>query len=263
MIVHSPGGTGTRIDLGATGTSRGDVTVVTAPLTDARNAVIGNLRGTQTTIDVDGQVTQVHGNLTYELLDGQIAVAGVSAEPPEGGGLTRATPYARAVVGGTGRYAGRAGTAVSTRSATGGYDTTFDLQPPQQLTRTLRLIAGSGTLHSVDLAPSGRSPADMNVFSGPVRDRRGRRAGRARGTQTTVARDGATFTVQASITYDLRGGEIVVGGLSQYPATGDRRPIRGRTFVRPVLGGTGRYAGARGTLRPPRARTAASARCSG
>jgi hypothetical protein len=247
MIVHSPGGTGARIDLGTPGASRGDVTAVTAPLVDARDAAIGNVRGIQTTVDVEGQATEVHGGFTYELLDGQIAVSGVSAVPPQGGGLAPATPFARAVVGGTGRYAGRAGTAVSTRSATGGYDTTFDLQPRQQLTRKLRLTSGPGTFAAVDLAPTGPSAADLTVFGSIMRDRHGHRAGRSRGVQTTIVQEGGAVVVQANITYDLRGGQLVVGGLSRYPIDGNR-PIRGRTFVRPVLGGTGRYAGARGTM---------------
>jgi hypothetical protein len=123
----------------------------------------------------------------------------------------------------------------------------FAIQPRQKLTRKLRLRAGFGIPTTVDLAPAGHSPADLTVFAANMRNRRGRLVGRARGMQTTVVRDGATFVMQANITYDLRGGQIVVGGASRFPA-GDDRPVRGRKFVRPVVGGTGRYAGARGTL---------------
>ena len=249
VVTQSTGGFGERIDLGVSGPTPGDLHVFGADIVDGRGQPFGRLRGTSMTLDTGTSTETMGSNGTFETDGGQLAVSGLPQMPlGDRGGLIPDEPFAFAVIGGTGDYAARAGTMTITRTPSGRYQQTFDLQPPQQLTRTLRLIAGRGVLHSVDLAPAGQSAADLNVFGGPVRDRRGRRAGRARGVQTTVVRDGTAFTVQASITYALRGGQIVVGGLSQYPATGDRRPIRGRTFVRPVLGGTGRYAGARGTL---------------
>jgi hypothetical protein len=53
----------------------------------------------------------------------------------------------------------------------------------------------------------------------------------------------------------LRGrGTLVVGGLSRYPVAGTTGTIRGSLPVRPVIGGTGDFAGARGTVRTVRSR---------
>ncbi|MGV1047197.1 MAG: hypothetical protein ACOYD4_01545 [Solirubrobacterales bacterium] len=50
------------------------------------------------------------------------------------------------------------------------------------------------------------------------------------------------------ITYDFRDGDrITVGGISQYPR-GDMGLVENQEFERPILGGAGRYAGARGTV---------------
>jgi len=237
-----------RIDLGTSGPTNGDLHVFATPMVNEQNRIIGRLLGVFTTVDTSTSTETVDGAMTFELPGGQIAVSGTSELPLGDSGLVRDMPFARAVVGGTGRFAGRAGTVTTTRTPSGRYEQTFDLQPRPQLTGTLRVEAGRGRFSTVDLAPAGQSPADMTVFGSVVRDRRGHRIGRARGVQTTISRDGRVLTVQAGITYDLRGGSLVVGGLSLYPSAGRPAPIAGRRFVRPVLGGTGRYAGTRGTL---------------
>ncbi len=55
-------------------------------------------------------------------------------------------------------------------------------------------------------------------------------------------------TVQGLITYELGpGNELVIGGLSSYPLIGTEL-VKGKKYERPVLGGSGRFAGASGTL---------------
>ena len=68
------------------------------------------------------------------------------------------------------------------------------------------------------------------------------------GTQTSIALDADSETVQAMITYDFRdGNRITVGGIGEYPR-GDRGLVENQEFERPILGGTGSYAGASGTV---------------
>jgi hypothetical protein len=72
--------------------------------------------------------------------------------------------------------------------------------------------------------------------------------GRLRGTQTDIKIEHGMETVQGMLTYQFGdGSEIVIGGLAAYPLTG-KNLLKGKTFVRPVLGGTGRYAGATGVV---------------
>jgi len=69
-----------------------------------------------------------------------------------------------------------------------------------------------------------------------------------RGTQTAIKVDRGGETVQSSVTFVLgRTGQIVVGGVSQDPLEGVSDAGH-RRFIRPVLGGTGAYLGARGQL---------------
>jgi hypothetical protein len=51
------------------------------------------------------------------------------------------------------------------------------------------------------------------------------------------------------LTYQLgTGNEIVVGGLSASPLNANGFLVKNKTFVRAVLGGTGIYSGASGTV---------------
>ena len=50
------------------------------------------------------------------------------------------------------------------------------------------------------------------------------------------------------ITYELgEGDQILVGGTAEYPSEGEGL-VEGEEYVRPILGGTGEYAHADGTL---------------
>jgi hypothetical protein len=116
---------------------------------------------------------------------------------------------------------------------------------------TLSVVATAKGLHqsTVDLGPQGKSSGDVYVFDGPLLDSDEEESiGRVYGTQTSISMDSDSETVQAMITYDFRDGDrITVGGISEYPRE-DIGLVENQEFERPVLGGTGRYAGARGTL---------------
>jgi hypothetical protein len=115
--------------------------------------------------------------------------------------------------------------------------------------QTVHVITGTQHLETLDFPPRGQSPGDLYVFDAPVRAANGRTViGRVRGTQTAVKLEHGLVTVQGMLTYELgSGNEIVIGGLGAYPLRGTGL-VRGKAFVRAVLGGTGKYAGARGTV---------------
>jgi hypothetical protein len=116
---------------------------------------------------------------------------------------------------------------------------------------TLSVVATAKGQHlkTVDLGPEGKSGGDVYVFDGPLLDSDEKETiGSVYGTQTSIAMDGDSETVQAMITYDFRdGNRITVGGIGEYPR-GERGLVESQEFERPILGGTGRYAGADGTV---------------
>jgi hypothetical protein len=116
---------------------------------------------------------------------------------------------------------------------------------------TLSVVATAKGQHlsTVDLGRQGKSGGDVYVFDGPLLDSEEEESiGSVYGTQTSIALDSDSETVQAMITYDFRNGDrITVGGIGKYPR-GDTGLVENQEFERPILGGTGRYAGARGTV---------------
>ena len=119
-----------------------------------------------------------------------------------------------------------------------------------QQVQTVHVITGTQHLERLDFPPSGKSPGDEYVFDAPVLSPKTKRViGRIYGTQTAIKLERGVLTVQGMLTYELgTGNEIVIGGLGSYPLTGAPGLVRGKTFVRAVLGGTGKYAGATGTV---------------
>jgi hypothetical protein len=112
----------------------------------------------------------------------------------------------------------------------------------------LRFRAPAATVHDIDLGDPGKTSGDLYVFAGRLTDDHGHTIGRVRGAQTSIVLEDGAETVQLYATYELRRGSVVIGGLSQYPLDQTNNTIAGRTYVRSLLGGTGRYLGARGTM---------------
>jgi len=207
----------------------------------------GQLLGAQTTIGAGPRALTVQGALTFDLADGQIAVAGVSQIDPKPIGLLPGRPYARAVVGGSGAYAGMRGTVTSTRRSDGSYSQAFALTPPAGGTRTVDVVSTSGPGKQIDVPMPGNSPGDITVVDDAVlRDAQDAIIGTVRGVQQVVSTTGGRV-VQAQLTYTLPDGELLVGGVSRQVVDGTGL-VTGATFVRPVVGGTGAYAGAGGTM---------------
>jgi hypothetical protein len=110
------------------------------------------------------------------------------------------------------------------------------------------LTSKAEPLTYLDLGAKGKTPGDLYIFSAAVLAPNGRTIGRLRGTQTDIKLEHGMETVQGMLTYELGpGNQLVVGGLSEYPLTGTGL-LKGKTFVRPVLGGSGKYAGAHGEV---------------
>lgn len=233
----------TAVDLGPSGVSLGDVNVFEAPVPGG-----GQLLGAQTTLGEGRRAVTVQGSLTFELPVGQLAVAGISQLDRGPTGLLPGRPYVRAVVGGTGPYAGQRGTVTSTRRPDGTYSQAFSLTAPAGATRTLDVISTSGPGQQIDVGAAGNSPSDLTIVDDAVLlDPAGNATiGTVRGVQQVVSTTGGRV-VQAQLTYTLPGGELLVGGVSRQVLDGTGLLV-GTTFVRPVIGGTGQYAGAGGTM---------------
>jgi hypothetical protein len=101
----------------------------------------------------------------------------------------------------------------------------------------------------VDVGRGGKTVGDIFVFDVPMLDPdSGEVLGHASGTQTSLSLKDDNEVVQAMITYELDdGSQILVGGTADYPANRDGL-VKGEEYVRPILGGTGDYAGAGGAM---------------
>jgi hypothetical protein len=114
---------------------------------------------------------------------------------------------------------------------------------------TLEVVSESAPVETVDLGPNGKSSGDTYVFDGRLLDAdEGHRIGHVYGMQTSIAVEPDREVVQATITYAFdEGGSITIGGIAEYPL-GDTGLIRNNAYERPIIGGTGKYAGASGTV---------------
>lgn len=247
LEVYSPGGV-TQVDVDTPGISPGDLSVLAAPLSDAGDTPIGRLRGAQAQITTADGLHVAIGQITYELADGSIVVGGTSRRPLEVGGLVPQAAFERAVLGGTGAYAGVSGTATTVRDGDR-YRTTFALRPGTGSSTVRRVtVRARGVARPVDIGEGGRTPGDLWIYSVPVR---GDGRGFIRGALVAVRVEDGAETLAGSVTVELRGrGQIVFGGVTALPLT-DAARFR-RSFDRAVLGGTGDFAGAHGTVRTVR-----------
>jgi len=247
------------VDVGDGGSSPGDQTIVdTSQLLDpATGAPVGTLRGLMQVVSTTGgRVAQAQ--LTFTLPGGELLVGGVSHQAPDGAGLVAGTPFVRPVIGGTGDYAGATGTLTSTLGADGRYHQHFELAGlDAPVVRRVRLFGpNTGRDERIDVPPAGPSAGDQTAFVGPVADpRRKRRVGTVRGVHTTIGIEDGIQLVASQLTFAVRGrGAFVVGGMSHYPVAGTNGTVRGRLAERPIVGGTGEFAGAHGVLRAVRTR---------
>jgi hypothetical protein len=115
---------------------------------------------------------------------------------------------------------------------------------------TFQVLTVDPHTKTLDFPPLGKSPGDVYVFNATIVAMNGQTViGRLRGTQTSIRIENGSETVQGLLTYEFgEGNEIVIGGLSANPVSGRSFLIQKKAFVRPVLGGSGKYFGAVGTV---------------
>ena len=87
--------------------------------------------------------------------------------------------------------------------------------------------------------PARPSPGDLAIIGGTLRDTSNRRAGKFHVVFMRLKGRRKNIVDQVTATFDLKGGQIVMGGVSD----------GGRVDVVAITGGTGSYAGARGSMR--------------
>jgi hypothetical protein len=113
-------------------------------------------------------------------------------------------------------------------------------------TRTLTVVIKNRDYHVVDLAPNGESIGDLRVGNAEIWNRgETRRIGSFHLLCALTQRVAQAQLTTCDFTFRLAGGEITTQGVNRRaslstPAEAD---------VEPIVGGTGSYAGARGTAR--------------
>lgn len=113
---------------------------------------------------------------------------------------------------------------------------------------TLRFTAAGVTVTALDHGPRGKSPGDLYVYEGALRQK-GKRIGSIYGSNSTIKISGKREIVQGQLSYDFGGGDtLVVTGISVYPVDGANGFVVGEQVARVVVGGTGVYSGARGNV---------------
>jgi hypothetical protein len=102
----------------------------------------------------------------------------------------------------------------------------------------------------IDAAPAGPSVGDLRTYYFPITDLSGKAVGYATGTLTTVAvgRPSAGMELRAANLIFVIGrasDQLIVGGVAAYPEAAPTVAVKS-SVTRPVIGGSGRFAGAHG-----------------
>jgi hypothetical protein len=119
-------------------------------------------------------------------------------------------------------------------------------------TETLTVYQDAPALKPLDLGPPGNSPGDAYYFSAPLHSSRGGPVtGEVFGSKTLIklaAEASPNSEKRATVLFFTFGdGQIIALGAVDYPSTAAEFNS-GQPVVRAILGGTGKYIGARGQL---------------
>jgi hypothetical protein len=121
----------THVDIGADGSSHGDIMAFQAPFT-AQDGTTGTMSGMVVTVDIDiGDGGHFLDRIAQIVVDfgasDTLVIGGIASYT--GGAVEMApdAPQLRAVIGGTGRFIGARGQVLTTRRDTGHYEHSFNL----------------------------------------------------------------------------------------------------------------------------------------
>ena len=119
---------------------------------------------------------------------------------------------------------------------------------------TFTVYSDAPKMSLLDLGQPGNSPGDVYHFSAQIRSSPGGQAtGELFGSKTLIklASDATTNLENRAtllfFTFNNRQDQIVVYGITDYPSAAGEF-AEGQPVIRPILGGTGKYIGARGQL---------------
>lgn len=256
LVVDSPPLTMTMLDMMEPGPSLGDLRVFEAPATasDGRSGTRSFFSVTTDTIGPDDVTEDQIGILSLDFGDGDtIVIGGVSVIVEEGATIPASTPIARPILGGTGAFAGIRGEAQTTRAEDGSYrDALTILGSGSPLTEMATYSTAGGARTDMDMDRSGDAGfglGDVRVVELPLIGGDDP-AGFSLGVHVRTHLPADAADVYASVgmlVHDLGGGDRIFSAGSVREAQDGLPPV-GVGSERAIVGGTGRFAGARGTL---------------
>lgn len=257
IVGESPPLTMTMLDMMEPGPSLGDMRIFSAPAT-TDDGHTGTRWFASFTTDMmgEGDTTEDRiGLLVLELGgDDTIVIGGVSVIVEEGKTIPAGIPLSRPILGGTGAYAGIRGEAVTVRAEDGSYRDELTVlaygEPADDVTLTYSSVSGSPVYMDMDAdGDAGMGMGDMRIADRSLRGEDGMEGiSQSAGVRVAMPADGSdTDRVIGLIVQDLGGGDrIFAAGLLR--TAGDGTDPAGETNARAIIGGTGRFAGARGVL---------------
>ncbi len=121
----------THVDVGAEGSSHGDIMAFEAPFT-AEDGTTGVMSGMLITLDIDlGDGVDFLDRIAQIVVDfggaDTLVIGGVAVYPAGTAEMAADAPQLRAVIGGTGRFIGARGEVLTTRRDAGHYEHSFIL----------------------------------------------------------------------------------------------------------------------------------------
>jgi len=259
------------VDIGQEGGSHGDVLAFDADIT-ADNGMSGKLSGMLTTVDIVESGETVQDRITEIVFDfpdvGTLVIGGKSVYPFNASGteeMTPNNPQTRPVLGGTGDFLGAQGQVETIRNLDSTYSHKFELvgvapwqDEPSDEQRTFTLNQGIPNVVHVDLGQEGGSHGDLLAVDARFSSDEGL-SGKLSGIITTVdvpEPDEAAFQDRfVKAVFDFgQGSTLVMFGKSSYPdgSSGTDELAINAPVIKPIIGGTGEFSGARGQVETTR-----------
>ena len=257
------------VDIGQDGGSHGDVLVYDAKFTSTKD-LPGRLSGMITTIDIPDPGEVIHDRIAQIVFDfsgvGTLVVGGKATYPFDGSGTDEMiinSTQIRPVVGGTGDFLGALGQVSTTRNEDLSYKHEFQLVGITQWTEpssasteqtTLTLYQEPPNILHVDLGQDGRSRGDLLAVDTQFTSTQGL-SGKLSAIITTIdipdQGEGGFQDRFFKGAFDFgEANTLVVFGKSDYPADSSSTDelAFNMPLVKPVVGGTGKFMGARGQV---------------